>query len=54
MMPELGRYALEVLSAYAVTLGALAVLIGYVLWRGRRVRAALETIEARQEGRRNG
>jgi len=55
MMPDLGRYAVAVLGSYAVTLGALALLVAWVLWRASRVRRALEAIEARQPGgRRDG
>ncbi|RMH47546.1 MAG: heme exporter protein CcmD [Alphaproteobacteria bacterium] len=51
MMPELGKYATEVLSAYAVSI----VLIGGIVWqsvrRDRKVREELSRIE---KGRRNG
>lgn len=46
-MPDLGKYAFSVLSAYGATLGLLAVLIGLTLWRGAKVRRALEEQEAR-------
>ena len=51
-MPELGKYAVEVLSAYAISLGMLAVLVLLSLRRGRAARAALESVEA--EARRDG
>ncbi|MFG6506212.1 MULTISPECIES: heme exporter protein CcmD [Sulfitobacter] len=51
-MPELGKYAAEVLSAYAVSLLLLAALIGLTLWRGRAARRALE--ETEQEAGRRG
>lgn len=51
-MPELGKYAVEVLSAYAISLGMLAVLVILSLRRGRAARAALEAVEA--EARRDG
>lgn len=51
-MPELGKYAVEVLSAYAASLVLLALLIVLTLRRGRAARAALK--EAEQETRRNG
>lgn len=51
-MPELGKYAVEVLSAYAISLGMLAVLVFLSLRRGRAARAALEAVEA--EARRDG
>ena len=44
-MPELGKYAIEVLAAYGVSLGLLAAII-LVSWRRSvRMRAALERIE---------
>ncbi|NNE54007.1 MAG: heme exporter protein CcmD [Sulfitobacter sp.] len=45
-MPELGKYAVEVLSAYAASLVLLAALILLTLRRGRAARAALEEAEA--------
>lgn len=50
MMPELGKYAGAVLSAYGLTLLLLAGLVAVSLWRARRVRAALEKVEARRDG----
>ena len=50
MMPDLGAYAAEVLSAYAVSL----MLLGAITWasvaRWRRVRRQLEAVERRGEG----
>ena len=46
-MPELGKYAAAVLSAYGVTLLLLAALIGATLWRGAKVRRALAEQERR-------
>ncbi|SDF80260.1 heme exporter protein CcmD [Sulfitobacter delicatus] len=51
MMPELGKYASEVMSAYAVSLLLLAALLVVTLWRGRAARRALEETEA-EAGRR--
>ncbi|MHA6344142.1 heme exporter protein CcmD [Roseivivax sp. CAU 1761] len=48
MMPDLGKYAEAVLSAYAVSLGLLAALVAVSLWRSRRVREALEKVEGRR------
>jgi heme exporter protein D len=48
MMPDLGRYALEVSLAYLVSLGLIG---GLVLWywvRGRSVRRQLDEIESRR------
>ena len=44
-MPDLGRYAAEVLSAYAVSLGLLAALVWVSFAQARRVRRRLEEIE---------
>lgn len=56
MMPDLGKYATEVISAYGVSLVLLAVLLGLTLRRGRAARADLEQIEAeaKQEVRKDG
>lgn len=51
-MPELGKYAAEVLSAYAGSLAVLAILIGVTLQKGRKARATLAKAEA--ETRDNG
>ncbi len=50
MMPELGKYATEVMAAYGVSLTLLAVLLVMTLRRGRRARAELERIEERKNG----
>ena len=47
MMPDLGRYAIEVGAAYAGSLLMLAALVGWVWWRARRMRRALDAVEAR-------
>ena len=44
-MPDLGPYAVHVLSAYAVSLVLLAAIIGLSVRRSRRVKAELERIE---------
>lgn len=46
MIPELGKYAVEVLSAYAVSIGLLAALLGITLHRGRMARSQLKQAEA--------
>ncbi len=53
-MMDLGRYAFEVLSAYAVSLTLLALLIGTTIWRNRKIREALAEVEARREARNDG
>jgi heme exporter protein D len=45
MMPDLGKYATEVLSAYAITLALMAVLLLLSVQRGRKARAALRRAE---------
>jgi heme exporter protein D len=44
-VPDLGKYAVEVLSAYGVSLFFLAALVGLSWRRSRRVRAQLEQVE---------
>nr|WP_025056519.1 heme exporter protein CcmD [Sulfitobacter noctilucicola] len=51
-MPELGKYAVEVLSAYAVSLTLLAGLVWLSLRRGKAARAALKAVET--EADKNG
>ena len=51
MMPELGKYAGEVLSSYAASLVLLAVLVIFSLRASRKAKAALEALEkGRQDG----
>ena len=47
-MPDLGTYAVPVLSSYAVSLGLLIVLVAGSIWKARRVRARLEQVENRR------
>ncbi len=54
MMPELGKYAVAVVSSYGVSLGLLALLVVLTLWQGRRIKRQLDAVEARQDGGRNG
>lgn len=51
-MPDLGKYAVEVLSSYGITLALLAVLSTISLTRARRMRRDLAALE--QRIRRNG
>ncbi|MEM8581985.1 MAG: heme exporter protein CcmD [Pseudomonadota bacterium] len=48
MMPDLGKYAIEVLSAYAFTLTLLGVLVVWTLYQGARVKEALRAFEDRR------
>jgi heme exporter protein D len=45
MMPDLGRYALEVTMAYGASLTLLTALALWVWARGRAVRRALDEFE---------
>ncbi|KIC08291.1 hemagglutination activity protein [Leisingera sp. ANG-M1] len=51
-MPDLGKYADTVLSAYGASLLLLAALVVLTIWRGRKVRREMETLEMRMK--RNG
>ena len=53
-MPDLGAYAAEVLSAYAVTLALLVLLVGVSVWQARRARVRLGKVERRGSGRPGG
>ncbi len=52
MLPELGKYAAEVISAYGVSIAMLLALVVLTLRRGRRARATLRLAE--QEAKRDG
>jgi len=45
MMPELGKYATEVLTAYGISLTLLVLLVLIVWSRSRRAKKALKEIE---------
>lgn len=47
-MPDLGKYAVTVLSSYAVTFALIGVLIGLTIWRGRVVKRQLAQAESRR------
>lgn len=53
MMPELGKYAVAVASAYGVSLALLAGLVWASLRQGARVHRELRAVEARRD-RANG
>ncbi len=48
MMPELGKYAGTVLSAYAISLALLALIVGLSVWQSRRMKRRLDAAEARR------
>lgn len=45
MMPDLGKYAVDVLAAYAVTAVILAAIVGLTLAEARRARRLLDDAE---------
>ncbi|MEL6508998.1 MAG: heme exporter protein CcmD [Pseudomonadota bacterium] len=49
MMPDLGKYAVSVLSAYGATLAIVALLIWISLRRGRKVQDELRSLEGRRD-----
>ena len=50
MMPELGKYAVSVLSAYGATAVILGILVVYVLRRSVVSKAALAAQETSKDG----
>jgi heme exporter protein D len=50
MIPDLGKYAGTVLSAYAATIVLLVILVGWTLYRGRKVRAEMAELERKKDG----
>ena len=51
-MPDLGKYAEAVLSAYAVSVVLIVALVAVSILRARKVKAQLEAVEkkAKQRG----
>lgn len=49
MLPELGKYAVPVLSAYGVSLGLIVVMIAQSLWKSAKVKRNLQQIEERRK-----
>jgi len=47
-MPDLGQYAVEVLSAYVVTIIPLLAIVILSIWKARRTRDKLSAVEARR------
>ncbi|MDV7144932.1 heme exporter protein CcmD [Tropicimonas sp. TH_r6] len=54
MMPDLGKYAAEVLSAYAVTIVLMVVLLVISLRQSAKTKAALRVIEAARQAKKAG
>jgi heme exporter protein D len=50
MIPDLGKYAAAVLSAYGISLLLLLGLVGISLWQARRVKALLDRAEQGRDG----
>ncbi len=50
MMPDLGKYADTVLSAYVVSILLLVVMVAMSLHASRKARAELEKVEGRRNG----
>ena len=48
-MPDLGKYADAVLSAYAASILLLVVLVVLTFLRGRKVRAEMTRVEQRMK-----
>ena len=48
MMPDLGKYAAAVLTSYGVSIGLIVLLIVSSVWRSRKVRHELESVEKRR------
>lgn len=48
-MPDLGKYATEVLSAYAVSLLLLLAIVVASVMSARRARAALDAAETEEQ-----
>ena len=44
-MPDLGKYADAVLSSYAVSIVLITVLVVMSVWRAKKVKKQLESIE---------
>ncbi len=49
MMPDLGKYAGAVLWSYVASIALIGALVALSIWQGRRVKRALDEVEARQE-----
>ena len=47
MIPDLGKYADTVLSAYTASILLLVALVVFSVIRGRKVRAEMEKVEQR-------
>lgn len=50
MIPDLGKYAIPVLSAYGVSLVLIVGLVMLSIRRSKKARAELEKVEGRKNG----
>jgi len=50
MMPDLGKYADAVLSAYTASVVLIVVLVLFSVVQSRRAKAALKDVEERRNG----
>lgn len=50
MMPDLGKYGVEVGAAYAVSIALLIGIVGLSWIQSRRQKRALDAFEANQNG----
>ena len=48
MMPDLGKYAVAVLSSYGASIALVVAVVALTLWQGRRVKRQLDEVETRQ------
>ena len=48
-MPDLGKYAVQILSSYAATMVLMGGLVLWSFWRAARVKRALAEAEARRD-----
>ena len=49
-MPELGKYAETIMTAYAATIILVAVIVVLSIVRARKVKRQLDELEARRNG----
>lgn len=49
MIPDLGKYESTVLSAYAISIALILVLVAVSLWRAARIKRQLQEMEARRK-----
>jgi heme exporter protein D len=50
---DLGPHAAFIWASYGIYVAVLALLIGWLVWEGRRIRSRLEDLESRGVARRS-